>query len=172
MTRIAVRAVDAGAWRTMRAVRLAALRDAPHAFGSSYQREVGFSRDDWLFRIANGANFLAYAAELGSAPAGLVGAFAPEPGTAELVSMWVHPEARGRGVGRALVETVVRWARAEGHQRVHLWVTETNRTARRLYERCGFTPTGERQPLPSHPEWAEIAMAFDFEHTQSARLGA
>jgi hypothetical protein len=33
--------------------------------------------------------FLASMAELGSAPAGLVGAFEPEPGTAELVSMWV-----------------------------------------------------------------------------------
>jgi ribosomal protein S18 acetylase RimI-like enzyme len=42
---------------------------------------------------------------------------------------------------------------------VHLWVTETNHPARALYERCGFAVTGERKPLPSHPQYAEIAMA-------------
>jgi ribosomal protein S18 acetylase RimI-like enzyme len=42
---------------------------------------------------------------------------------------------------------------------VHLWVTETNKPARRLYERCGFKPTGERQPLPSNPALGELAMA-------------
>ena len=160
MAEVAVRAIDASAWGTMRDVRLAALRDAPQAFGSSYRREIGFCREDWLARIANGANFLAYAAEFGPAPAGLVGGFVPQPGIAELVSMWVHPRARGLGVGRALVAAVIRWAAAEGHPSVHLWVTETNEPARRLYERCGFTLTGERQPLPSHPEQAEIGMLY------------
>jgi ribosomal protein S18 acetylase RimI-like enzyme len=42
---------------------------------------------------------------------------------------------------------------------VHLWVTETNPHARALYERLGFTPTGERQPLPSDPSIGEIAMS-------------
>jgi GNAT superfamily N-acetyltransferase len=159
MAKVAVRAVDASAWRTMRDVRLAALHDAPRAFGSSYEREAGFSRDDWLSRIAHGVSFFAYADGPGPAPAGIVGAFEDGPGLAELVSMWVHPQARGHGIGRALVGTVVQWARAEGHSRVHLWVTETNDPARRLYESCGFALTGERQPLPSHPRYAEIAMA-------------
>jgi hypothetical protein len=41
---------------------------------------------------------------------------------------------------------------------VHLWVTETNSRARLLYERCGFTATTERQPLPSNPALGEIGM--------------
>jgi len=159
MASVTVRAIDASMWRTMRDVRLAALQDAPHAFGSSYQREIGFTQDDWQTRISRGANFLAYAGQPASVPAGIVGAFEPGPHTAELVSMWVHPQARGQGVGRVLVETVLQWARTEGHSIVHLWVTETNDPARRLYERCGFALTGERKPLPSHPEYAEIAMA-------------
>jgi GNAT superfamily N-acetyltransferase len=159
MAKIAVRAVATDAWRTMRDVRLAALQDAPHAFGSSYQREVSFTQDDWLSRIARGANFLAYAGEPALTPVGIVGAFEPQPRTAELVSMWVHPQAREQGIGRALAETVLQWARAEGHHRVHLWVTETNDPARRLYEHCGFAVTGERKPLPSHPQYAEIGMA-------------
>jgi ribosomal protein S18 acetylase RimI-like enzyme len=51
------------------------------------------------------------------------------------------------------------WARQQGASTVHLWVTETNKHARLLYERCGFTVTAERQPLPSNPALAEIAMA-------------
>ena len=41
---------------------------------------------------------------------------------------------------------------------VHLWVTETNKHARRLYERCGFSVTAERQPLPSNPAIGEVGM--------------
>jgi RimJ/RimL family protein N-acetyltransferase len=37
--------------------------------------------------------------------------------------------------------------------------TETNAHARALYERCGFTLTGERQPLPSDPSIGEVAMS-------------
>jgi GNAT superfamily N-acetyltransferase len=159
MANIAVRAIDVSTWRMMRDVRLEALQDAPHAFGSSYEREIAFTQDDWLSRISRGANFVAYARGPGSPPVGIVGAFEARPRTAELVSMWVHPQARGQRVGRALVETILQWARAEGHELVHLWVTETNDPARRLYERCGFALTGERQPLPSHPKYAEIAMA-------------
>jgi GNAT superfamily N-acetyltransferase len=158
MATVAVRAVAVSAWRTMRDVRLAALQDAPYAFGSSYEREIAFTQDDWLSRISRGVNFLAYARGQGSAPVGIVGAFEPRPRVAELVSMWVRPQARGQGVGRCLVETVLQWARMEGHEFVHLWVTETNDPARYLYERCGFALTGERQPLPSHPDYAEISM--------------
>jgi GNAT superfamily N-acetyltransferase len=159
MASIAVRAIDVSAWRTLRDVRLAALQDAPRAFGSSYEREIAFTEDDWLSRITRGVSFFAYTGGPSSAPVGIVGALESRPRAAELVSMWVHPQARGRGVGGALVETVLQWARAEGHDLVHLWVTEANNPARCLYERCGFALTGERQPLPSCPQYAEIAMA-------------
>ena len=51
-----------------------------------------------------------------------------------------------------------RRAWAKSIPRVHLWVTATNSTARLLYERCGFWPTAESQPLPSDPELIEIGM--------------
>ena len=73
--------------------------------------------------------------------------------------MYVRPRARGRGVGEALIATVVDWAAARNAATVHLWVTETNKPARLLYERCGFTPTGERQSLPSNPALDEVAMS-------------
>ena len=69
------------------------------------------------------------------------------PGTVELIAMFVRPQARGRGVGAALINAVVGWAQQKDATSVHLWVTETNKHALRLYERCGFT-TPERQSCP------------------------
>jgi ribosomal protein S18 acetylase RimI-like enzyme len=158
-----IREAGADDWQAMRDVRLAALRDAPRAFASTYEREIAFTEADWQRRIASGGSFLAYAPKPGSAPAGIAGGFETGPGTIELVSMWVRPQARGRGIGQALVETVVGWARARGASRVHLWVTENNGHARLLYERCGFRPTAERQPLPSDPEVTEIGMVRPLE---------
>jgi GNAT superfamily N-acetyltransferase len=158
-----IREAGADDWQAMRDVRLAALRDAPQAFASTYEREVAFTEADWQRRIAGGGSFLAYAPELGTAPAGIAGGFEIAPGTIELVSMWVSPQARGHGIGQALVQAVVGWARARGATRVHLWVTEKNGHARLLYERCGFQATAERQPLPSDPEVTEIGMARPLE---------
>jgi GNAT superfamily N-acetyltransferase len=158
---VQIREVGADGWQAMRDVRLAALRDAPDAFASTYEREAAFAEADWQRRIAGGGNFLAYAPGLGAAPAGIAGGFETGPGTVELVSLWVRPQARGHGIGQVLIEAVVGWAWAKGMSRVHLWVAENNGHARLLYERCGFSPTAERQPLPSNVELTEIGMVRD-----------
>jgi ribosomal protein S18 acetylase RimI-like enzyme len=61
--------------------------------------------------------------------------------------MWVAPDARGAGVGRALVDAVAAWARDRGCGRLVLSVTESNERARRFYVTHGFADTGERRPL-------------------------
>jgi ribosomal protein S18 acetylase RimI-like enzyme len=107
---------------------------------------------DWRRRISAGGSFLAYLPEVDAgAPVGIVAGVGAGPGVIELISAWVRPQARGRGVGEALVGAVVGWARTKGMNCVRLWVTKENGGARRLHERCGFTPTGERQPSASGP---------------------
>jgi GNAT superfamily N-acetyltransferase len=155
---VEVREIGPDDWRALRDIRLDALRDAPYAFSSTYVREMMFTEADWRCRIAARGSFLAYLPELGAMPTGLAGGFEDGPGAFDLVSMWVRPQARGRMVGAALVAAVVDWAHARDAPALHLWVTESNKPARMLYERCGFTPTGERQPLPSDPRLAEIGM--------------
>jgi GNAT superfamily N-acetyltransferase len=146
-------------WQALRDIRLEALRDAPAAFGSVYEQEVLRGEADWRDRIARGGTFLAFLPEAGAAePAGLIGGYQQDPVTVELVSMYVRPRARGRGVGAALVASVINWARDRNATHVRLWVTETNAPARALYERCGFALTGERQPVPSNPILDEVAM--------------
>ena len=161
---IVVREITEDDWEQMRDVRLAALAEAPSAFGSSYAREVAFTEEQWRGRISErSATFFARvdsadSAPVAAAPAGLTGVYV-EDGTANLVSMWVRPSARGLGAGKALIEAAAAWAKARGFAALLLWVTEANTSARRLYDQCGFTPTGERQPLPSDPALTEIGMS-------------
>ena len=155
---VVVRETVAGDWQALRDIRLEALRTAPDAFGSTYEGEASRGEEHWHNRIARGGTFLAYLPGAPD-PAGLIGGYPEDPQTVELVSMYVRPSARGRDVGEALVATVIDWAAARQAKIVHLWVTETNSRARALYERCGFTLTGEQQPLPSDPSIGEVAMS-------------
>ena len=147
-------------WQAWRDIRLQALRDAPDAFSSTYAEQNKLGEDHWRQRVAGGGLFLAWVPEVSAAePAGMAGGYLAVPGTVELISMFVRPQARGRGVGEALIDAVTGWARKRDATSVHLWVTETNKRARLLYERCGFSVTAERQPLPSNPALGEVGMA-------------
>ena len=151
-----VRATTITDWQALRKIRLQALRDAPYAFSSTHAGEATLGDDEWHRRATRDGSFLAFLPEVG--PAGLGGGYLAAPDTAELISMFVRPQARGRGVGEAIIDTVAEWARQKDAATMHLWVTETNKHARLLYERCGFTVTAERQPLPSSPSLVEIGM--------------
>ena len=52
-----------------------------------------------------------------------------------LQDLFTAPQARGRGVGRALIEAVYARAAADGASRVHWLTQESNAAARALYER-------------------------------------
>ena len=60
--------------------------------------------------------------------------------TAHITDLYVRSEARGRGVGRALLAELVEPAREAGLDHVSLEVLLHNTDARRLYERLGFAP--------------------------------
>jgi GNAT superfamily N-acetyltransferase len=156
---VLVRQVNQEDWRVLREIRLAALLDAPDAFASTYAEQAALTEADWQARANDTPRFLAYVPEVSSSePVGLAGGYQEAPGIIDLISMWVRPRARGHGVGEALVAAVASWGRSIDARSYHLWVTESNSPARRLYERCGFTVTGERQSLPSNPALTEIAM--------------
>lgn len=148
-------------WAEMRDIRLAALQEAPDAFGSTYAREAAFAEADWRGRLTNptAVTFLADHADFGDGPIGIAGGYVnPETGLPELVAMWVRPQARGLGAAVELVEAVVAWAKGLGVDRIQLWVAEGNPAALKLYERCGFTLTGERGALPHNESITELRM--------------
>lgn len=72
------------------------------------------------------------------------------PGEAGFRMLGVAPEARGRGVGVALVLACAERARAAGRTAVAISTTPQRTPARRLYERLGFRRDPERDldPVP------------------------
>lgn len=61
---------------------------------------------------------------------------------ARLWGMWVAPQARGHGLGTALIMEAVTWCRAQGAEMVDLWVVTDHLNAIRVYERVGFRICG------------------------------
>lgn len=62
-----------------------------------------------------------------------------------LLNVAVHPDHRGLGVGRRLVEAVLEAGRSSGGRVVYLEVRAGNVPARRLYKRLGFRELGVRR---------------------------
>jgi GNAT superfamily N-acetyltransferase len=157
-----VRRIRADEGAVLRSVRLRALADAPLAFGSIHARELAYPESTWAAWAADSAAgpgqalFLAVGGD--EAAVGLAsGVIRPEHAeVAHLYAMWVAPEARAAGTGAALVDAVARWAAAHGARVLRTSVTVGNAGAARLYERTGFRPTGEREPL-GHSD-GEVAM--------------
>jgi GNAT superfamily N-acetyltransferase len=155
---VTVARVSASDWCMVRDIRLHALRDAPLAFASSYAREAEYDEETWQQRVETAIWFVARDEPDHADPVGLVAGITDrETGGPHLVSMWVDPRMRGRGIGLALVDAVKAWAAPDAEQLI-LWVADGNDGARRLYERCGFRDTGRRQPLPSDPSIGESLM--------------
>ena len=75
----------------------------------------------------------------------------------ELRLLAVAPNARGRGVGRALVEECIRRARASGATELGLHTSKSLATALALYESMGFARAPERD---FHPEGAELVQGY------------
>jgi ribosomal protein S18 acetylase RimI-like enzyme len=144
----------------LRAIRLRALADAPEAFGSTLAESEARSVVEWEAQIEALPTFVW---REGGADLGMVRG-APhdsDPDAGYLISMWVAPEARGRGVADALVGEVVAWARGRGLHRLVLDVGEHNVPARRLYGRLGFVASGRTGTLPgprTHLREVEMAM--------------
>ena len=153
----------------LKRVRLTALRDAPSAFGSTYEVESVQTEEAWAERALAGSRSdqrATFFAEADGQVIGLVGGYraTPESSRVELVSMWVAPGARRQGIARRLVEAVVGWAAASNAADVALWVTDGNAAAEELYRGTAFRPTGARKALPSDPSKSEYELILQLEN--------
>lgn len=84
----------------------------------------------------------------------------PGPGShVATASFMVSGEARGRGVGRALGEYALRWAREQGYAAMQFnAVVESNHAAVRLWEALGFQIVGTVPEAFEHPELGRVGL--------------
>ncbi|WP_343238492.1 GNAT family N-acetyltransferase [Streptomyces sp. SID13031] len=147
--------LTADAWQTWRELRLAALEEAPYAFGSQLSDWVDAEEERWRARLdlPGSRNFVAV---LDGTPVGMAsGVRTDENGVVELISMWIAPAGRGRGIGDQLMAQVEHWARDSAAHTLQLAVANGNDRARDLYLRSGFRDTdlpGDLMPDGIHHE--------------------
>jgi len=127
------------------------LQDHEAAFEPNRRRDADFSADHWRdaqHRCAEKHGIFLIAQDEGLA----VGwAFAyeaygelfitePERRHGFLAEIFVTPQARGKGLGRALIEGCEAWSRGRGHQLMTIGVLANNARAIRAYEGAGYEP--------------------------------
>jgi GNAT superfamily N-acetyltransferase len=127
------------------------LQDYEAAFEPDRRRDPDFAQDHWreLQRRHAEKHGIILIAEDNGVPAGW--AFAYED-TAELfvieaerrhgflAELYVAPQARGKGLGRALIEGCEAWSRGRGHKLLTVGVLAKNPSATRAYEGAGYAP--------------------------------
>jgi len=81
-------------------------------------------------------------------------------GEAEILTLAVRPEKRGRGLGRTLIEAAVGLARETGAEAMFLEVAEDNAPAMALYQTSGFRLAGRRAGYYRRGEEATDALVM------------
>lgn len=128
-------------------LRLRALTDNPEAFGSTYQETLARGKAWMLQRLRGKEDGTFFLGAFEDSLIGMV-AFYREEGIKSrhrgfVVSMYVVPESRGLGAGKALIhELIGRARRIEGLEQLHLAVVTTNQAAYQLYRSLGFDVYG------------------------------
>ena len=75
--------------------------------------------------------------------AGSIGIVAASTEQAQLRWFLLHPDLRGRGIGRTLMEEAIRFSKANGYAMIFLWTASALTAAAKIYESFGFHITEE-----------------------------
>jgi ribA/ribD-fused uncharacterized protein len=138
-------------WHELKRVRLAALLDAPQAFGVSHASALAYTDEAWRDRAAGRGQARFILAFDGEEAVGIVGHVPIDQQELELIAMWVAPSQRGTPLATQLVDAVKSHAAAQAYRRILLDVAPANQRAAAFYQKLGFTFLPEWEPLESHP---------------------
>lgn len=92
-----------------------------------------------FYLIRNGIYFIGSFDGKVSGGAGIYPTDGLPEATCELVKMYLLPEARGKGLGKALIEKYIAFAHQNGYTKVYLETMPELQNAVRVYEKLGFT---------------------------------
>jgi ribosomal protein S18 acetylase RimI-like enzyme len=129
-----------------RELRLRGLRERPEAFTSSFEEDIVKPIAATEARLAADGDTVMWGAFVDGLLTGGIGLVREHRRKnrhkADIVAMYVLPECAGRGIGRALLDHAIAYARDAGIEQLTLTVTQGNAAARGLYEAAGFISFG------------------------------
>lgn len=163
---VEVRRISPDDGELLRTMRIAALADAPGEATTTVSRAMAREAWQWDESAADNASghlhatFFAHAPEEPAEPVGMVGAYANQDGTVNVVGLWSAPGFRDIGVADALLRSTAEWAREAGCHRLRIWVVERNEHGRRYYERQGFEASGATMPYEPDPRLHQLEMVL------------
>lgn len=167
-TALRIHRVTGEDWNSHRELRLDMLTADPEAFWADPAEARRRDEQQWRAEIAGPRIHLQARSEgavlggIALLPAGYTPEHMIPEDRAHIVSLWIHPAARGTGVSRALLAALARLSLELGRPDLRLDVDDTNLPAQRLYERLGFTATGNREPRESRgTSWVEYAIGAE-----------
>jgi hypothetical protein len=99
-----VEKLSASDWIRFKAIRLASLQDSPDAFGSIYSEEYARPDSDWISQVND---LLTFIGMIEGKDLGIVRVAFDDNDRKScwLLSMWVSPSARGKGLGDLLIRS-------------------------------------------------------------------
>lgn len=117
--------------------RHGALYAGEHGLDAGFELDVADILVNLLRGFTPGRDF-AVIAELNGTTVGSAFVVRHAPQVAKLRLVIVDPAARGHGIGRALVQAAIHFARAAGYARMTLWTMQMLTAARHIYATSGF----------------------------------
>jgi Acetyltransferases len=111
--------------------------------------DPAYGEDQYTALMKRAGKGVIFIAEAGSQPVGWVLVIEQESPayvipeeklTAYICELYVAPEARGMGAGRALMVACEGWSRARGHRVIHIGHLAQNRLAEAVYDKAGYAP--------------------------------
>jgi putative acetyltransferase len=119
------------------------IRDTLAEFGANKPGTVYFDdTTDHLWEVFKKAKSIYFVAQLDGAVVGGSGVYPTDglpPGTCELVKLYLAPVARGKGIGKLLLDKCTAAAKELGYSKMYLETMPELKVAIPMYERAGFT---------------------------------
>jgi len=146
---VEVERIGGADWNRFRSLRLSSLGGASGALSMVLAEERAQPDSFWIQRVEDPSVDTLVATRGGrDVGVAVVTAVWDRADCGGLEGVWVAEDARGHGVGDALITRAVECARRRAHRRLLLEVSDQNAAALRLYIRQGFLPTGRTSALP------------------------
>ena len=132
-------------WEEYKQLRLESLSDSPQSFLDDVDKTKKVAKEEWQKKLEN-----MYFAEVDGKWVGVIGAYQDERSKlnhiVKIVSFYVSPKHRGRGIGKALLSKVIEKSKEiEGVKKLELGVITTQESAYQLYLSFGFRKVGEQK---------------------------